>query len=88
MLQGDSKNSNIRFPSNEKNQAKDCRNKSCEGTLISLNISGKGIADAVQRALHKQNGYNHEMKEFLVKHSKFEMTNYNINIFNQQEALK
>ena len=53
MLQADSKNSNIRFPSNEKNQAKDRRNKSYEGTLISLNTSGKGIADAVQRALHK-----------------------------------
>ena len=47
------KTSNIRFPSNDKNQAKDRRNKSCEGTLISLNISGKDIADAVQRALHK-----------------------------------
>ena len=59
VLKADSGNSNIKFPRNEKNRAKDGRNKSCDGT--SLNTSDKDIADAVERGLIAQgkNSYNY-----------------------------
>ena len=83
VLKADSGNSNIKFPRNEKNRAKDGRNKSCDGT--SLNISDKDIADAVERGLHKAKIAitTLGMKELLVKHSKFEMS-----IVDQQEGVE